>query len=336
MVDPVNDTDFWTVQEYAASPVGDPAVNNSGRWGVWWGKIIASTPANDNFASATTLTGLDGTNNSTLFRATKETSEPNHAGIAGGRSIWFTWTPATNGWVSFDTLQSTNEIDTMIGVYTGIAVNSLTTIASNDDYRFRLRSFVYFNANAGTTYRIAVDAKDTSSEAADAITLVWHESIPPWFVAQPFDDDILAGDTLILTSLAVGQPSPTYQWQTNNINISGATYKNYTNTNPQSATTNAPTSYNYTVMAINTSGSVTSMVARVTVYPSATAILSDYGYLSGDNFKLTVTGIPGYNYIVQASTDFTNWISLHTNTSSFNYTNSVSTNYPYRFFRSIY
>lgn len=336
MVDPTNDTDFWTIQEYAALPSGDPTVNNSGRWGVWWGKVVPSTPANDNFANATTLTGIDGTNNGTLYRATKETGEPNHAGITGGRSIWFNWTPSTNGWVSFDTLQSTYEPDTLIGVYTGSAVNSLTTIASNDDYRSGPRSFVYFNATAATTYRIAVDAKGSSSEIGDAITLVWHQSIPPWFVEQPFDDNILAGDTLILTSLAVGQPAPTYQWQTNNVNISGATYANYTNTNPQSATTNAPTTYNYTAIASNSSGNVTSLVARVTVYPSATAIMSDYGYLTGDKFKLTVTGIPGYNYIVQATTDFTNWVSLQTNTSSFSYTNGVTTNYPYRFFRSIY
>ena len=336
MVDPVNDADFWTIQEYAATPADPSYVNNNGRWGVWWGKIVASTPANDNFANATTLTGIEGTNNSTLFRATREKDESNHAGVVGGRSIWFNWTPATNGWVAFDTLQSTTEINTMIGVYTGSGVNALTEIASNDDYRFRPRSFVYFNAIAATTYRIAVDAKDSSSEVADAITLVWHQSIPPWFVAQPFDVHILAGSTLVLTSMAVGQPPPIYQWQTNGVNISSATHANYTNTNPQSTTTNAPTTRAYTAIASNSSGSRTSLVAHVTVYPSATATLSEHAYLSGNKFKLTVTGIPGYNYIVQATTNFTNWVSLHTNTSSFSYTNDASTNYLYRFFRSIY
>lgn len=35
VVDPVNDTDLWTIQEYAASPV-----SGSDRWGTWWGKIV--------------------------------------------------------------------------------------------------------------------------------------------------------------------------------------------------------------------------------------------------------------------------------------------------------
>lgn len=120
------------------------------------------------------------------------------------------------------------------------------------------------------------------------------------------------------------------------MNISSATHANYTNTNPQSTTTNAPTTRAYTAIASNSSGSRTSLVAHVTVYPSATATLSEHAYLSGNKFKLTVTGIPGYNYIVQATTNFTNWVSLHTNTSSFSYTNDASTNYLYRFFRSIY
>jgi len=338
MVDPANDTDFWTVQEYAADAIGDVTANGSGRFGVWWGKVVASTPANNDFANATTLTNWHGTNISTLFRATKEADESYHAGDPGKRSIWFNWTPATNGWVSFDTLSSTNEIDTMIGVYTGSTVssNSLTTIAPNDDYRFRPRSFVYFNATAGTTYHIAVDAKDASVEVPDIITLIWNQSVPPKFAAEPFDKDILAGDTLILTSVAIGQPAPTYQWKTNNVNISGATFANYTNTNPQSATTNAPTAYDYTVVASNSSGSLTSGIAKVTVYPSATAIMDGLAYLTGDKFRFTVTGIPGYNYIVQGTTDYTNWVSLTTNTSSFSYTNIVSTNYPIRFFRSIY
>ena len=34
LVDPVNNTDFWTIQEYASSPV-----SGSDRWGTWWGKI---------------------------------------------------------------------------------------------------------------------------------------------------------------------------------------------------------------------------------------------------------------------------------------------------------
>ena len=39
MTDPLNDTDLWTIQEYAASPV-----SGSDRWGTWWGRV--SPPVN--------------------------------------------------------------------------------------------------------------------------------------------------------------------------------------------------------------------------------------------------------------------------------------------------
>jgi hypothetical protein len=39
VVDPVNDRCFWTIQEYAALPFGNPEQDGSGRWGTWWGKI---------------------------------------------------------------------------------------------------------------------------------------------------------------------------------------------------------------------------------------------------------------------------------------------------------
>jgi hypothetical protein len=39
VVDPVDDLTLWTIQEYAAAPVGSPKTNGSGRWGTWWGRI---------------------------------------------------------------------------------------------------------------------------------------------------------------------------------------------------------------------------------------------------------------------------------------------------------
>jgi len=43
VVDPISDIDFWTVQEYAASPVCNP---ESGCWGVWWAfvRLTVTTP----------------------------------------------------------------------------------------------------------------------------------------------------------------------------------------------------------------------------------------------------------------------------------------------------
>lgn len=114
----------------------------------------SSAPANDHFASATAL-GASGALTATNVNATKQAGEPNHAGFAGGHSIWYRWTAPGNGPVSVDTFGS--NFDTMLGIYIGTAVDALTTVASNDDAPNTIHSRVTFNATGGVVYRIAVD-----------------------------------------------------------------------------------------------------------------------------------------------------------------------------------
>ncbi|HEX6622176.1 MAG TPA: lamin tail domain-containing protein, partial [Pyrinomonadaceae bacterium] len=48
VVDPVNDRDLWTVQEYAQLRVGTTGQgSNDSRWGTWWAKITAPAGAGD-------------------------------------------------------------------------------------------------------------------------------------------------------------------------------------------------------------------------------------------------------------------------------------------------
>ena len=113
-------------------------------------------PANDAFAAAQVLTGplpisVPGTN----VNATKETGEPNHAGNTGGRSVWYRWTPDTTTVVYAETCAPTG-LDTLLGVYTGTAVNALTAVAGDND-SCGDRSRVAFTAVAGTPYHLAVD-----------------------------------------------------------------------------------------------------------------------------------------------------------------------------------
>jgi YidC/Oxa1 family membrane protein insertase len=85
---------------------------------------------------------------------TKEPGEPNHAGGAGGSSAWYHWKPSTTENVVIETCGST--LDTLLGVYKGDSVNSLTEVAS-DDNACGEQSKVGFTAQRGTTYDIAVD-----------------------------------------------------------------------------------------------------------------------------------------------------------------------------------
>jgi hypothetical protein len=111
---------------------------------------------NDRFVNAQLLSGLPVSTNGTNVGAGKEPGEPNHGNNAGGSSVWWRWVAPADGAVSVDSAGS--GFDTTLGVYTGGSVESLTTIASNDDYvGLGLQSRVQFQAIAGTTYYIAVD-----------------------------------------------------------------------------------------------------------------------------------------------------------------------------------
>ena len=99
--------------------------------------------------------------------ATKEAGEPNHAGVSGGHSVWYTWTPAKSTAVTIDTAGSA--YDTTLAVYTGSSVSALAKVAANDDASSSLRtSRVRFSATGGRVYRIAVDGY---SSATGALTL---------------------------------------------------------------------------------------------------------------------------------------------------------------------
>lgn len=117
----------------------------------------AGSVSNDAFAQRTTITGSTANVTGSNVGATKETSEPNHAGNSGGHSVWWTWTAPAGGNVTITTTGS--NFDTLLGAYTGTSVSGLTTKASNDDDASAggACSKVSFAVTSGTTYQIAVD-----------------------------------------------------------------------------------------------------------------------------------------------------------------------------------
>lgn len=114
------------------------------------------------------------------------------------------------------------------------------------------------------------------------------------FYLQPSSQTATTGSTVTFSAAATGGPAPTYQWQKNSTNISGATSQALTLTNVQS--TDAAT---YTVKATNSpSGSavvVTSNSATLTVTgslgtsPIFTLQPASLGVRPGDMTTLSVT-----------------------------------------------
>lgn len=117
--------------------------------------VVVASSNNDNFAGAAPLGGASGSVTGTNAGATKEPNEPAHAGNAGGKSVWYTWTATADGTFTFDTNGSS--FDTLLGVYTGSSVAGLTQIVANDDAGSISTSSASFNADVGTVYYIAVD-----------------------------------------------------------------------------------------------------------------------------------------------------------------------------------
>ena len=144
-----------------------------------------AVPANDNFASAQVITGCSGSVGGTNVGASGQAGEQNHSPDGGGgrRSVWYSWQAPGSGSVTFTTAGS--RYDTVMGVYTGSAVNSITVVTqlngspgkADDNSGEDKTSTVSFNATAGTTYRIAVDGYDNNSGGDfGPITLNWNAS----------------------------------------------------------------------------------------------------------------------------------------------------------------
>jgi hypothetical protein len=89
---------------------------------------------------------------------------------------------------------------------------------------------------------------------------------------------------------------------------------------------------NYSVVANNMAGSITSTLATLTVL-IPTGILSGPTFTAGGDFQFNVAGKPGSNYVVEGSTNLAEWFPLLTNTSPFTFTDAKAVNLPTRFYR---
>lgn len=193
---------------------------------------LLSLPASDNFASRGILLGLGATEASNV-NATREPGEPNHAGVPGGKSVWFTWTPLLSGVATFSTAGSS--FDTLLAVYTGNSVSNLTEVASDDDAGGYYTSQVMFNAVAGTTYAIAIDgAYGASGNIVLNSSLDLLGAPVPKITAQPNNQVVGFGGTANFSVQATGS-SLSYQWYFNGAAIPGATLSSLQVTNVQAA-----------------------------------------------------------------------------------------------------
>jgi len=96
------------------------------------GLLVTTGRAQMSFATAQVLTGNWGsvTNDNT---PANPTGAPNTAGFPTNAPIWYQWTAPANGEVELDTVGTTNILDTVLAVYMGNSLTSLSQVAANDD-----------------------------------------------------------------------------------------------------------------------------------------------------------------------------------------------------------
>lgn len=218
--------------------------------------ISAASATNDIFANRIALTGSSVTAIGNNAAATKETGEPNHAGVVGGKSVWWTWTAPSAGTVTIDTTGST--FDTLLAVYTGTKVSALTAVtngSNNNDPSGGTTSKVTFAVTAGKVYQIAVDG---NAGASGGIAL--HLNLVPAAPAAPSGvaaSDGTFSDKVQVTWTAVSGATAYDVWR-NTSNASGTATKinaaDVTGASYDDTTAVAGTTYYYWVKARNAGG----------------------------------------------------------------------------------
>jgi hypothetical protein len=257
-------------------------------------------PANNHFTNAWTLSGtFVSTNGSTSLPsdATKEPGEPNHASFPGGRSVWFNWTAPTGGPTRISTAGST--FNTLLAVYTGSAVNALTSIAANDNFAGQGNtSRVDFNAEPGVTYRIALDGRNNSGTGAQSGSYVLTlQMLGTLVITSPTNNTLaLAGAPVpVLVNASTPNPPITRMDFYRGTNL----FVSLTNEPFMAVLRDAPTGTNRlsVIMTDSAQRSLTSAVVNVLVLNSGTTILipaSGATFLNTNPITVTAIGhIPG-------------------------------------------
>jgi hypothetical protein len=249
--------------------------------------FAASTSGfSDNFTNRGVLNGYSNFVTGANSGYTKEQGEPPHADRKGTHSAWLSWIAPDAGTCVMDTLGS--GFDTVLAVYIGNTVSNLSLVANNDDAGGGSQSQVSFVAVANVAYQIAVDGYGSN----DFGSIVFHQDLSnglPTIVIQPQSQVVVAGSNAMFSVTGRGASPLGYQWYFNGAVLNGATGATFQVTGAQ------PTNEgNYFVVVSNSLGSVTSIMAGLTVLVPPSILVQPQGQ-SVDvgvavQFSVTATG----------------------------------------------
>ncbi|MFM2082515.1 MAG: hypothetical protein RL380_1206, partial [Verrucomicrobiota bacterium] len=160
-------------------------------------------------------------------------------GTTNGNSAWIFCTIDTNCYVNANATAGASQLLWQFG-------NSNATASAAVSF--------------GNLITLSNDTRLTAVTNATTWLNGWTPALAPNITTQPVSTSGGVGENTTFTVTATGIPDPTYQWQFNGTDISGATGTSLTLN-----TLSNGNAGNYTVIAANASGSVTSSVAALTV-----------------------------------------------------------------------
>ena len=175
------------------------------------------------------------------------TSQPGSQTVTAGQTATFSVTASGTAPLSYQWKKNGTNIS-------GATSASYTTPATT-------------TGDSGSSFTVTVSNTAGSVTSGAATLTVTSAAVAPSITSQPTNKTVTAGQTATFVVTANGTAPLSYQWKKNGTNISGATSASYTTP----ATTTGDSGSSFTVTVSNTTGSVTSNAATLTVSPAAVA-----------------------------------------------------------------
>lgn len=147
------------------------------------------------------------------------------------------------------------------------------------------------------------------AHACQSVTLSW----------DPSSDTNVAGFKIYYGTTSQNYPNVVVAGNTNSVTITGL---------------KAGTTYYFAATSYNAAGTESALSNEASyAVPGIAATLTSASSANGQ-FSFTVTGTAGQQYVVQASTDLVNWVSVQTNAAPFVFVDPDAASFNQRFYRT--
>ncbi|MDQ8188126.1 S8 family serine peptidase [Pelagicoccus sp. SDUM812002] len=177
---------------------------------------ITIAPQNDDFRNPLSLSPAAFSHRGSNRAASTQANEaPIHISAAGS-TVWFRWTPSSDGPFYLSLSQATGRM--FARVFTGTEISNLSPVESIFEPLSQANQL--FEASAGAHYFFAIDSQ---SPLGSTFLLEGAFANEPKLIAQPSDQLVNIGDSTSFTVSAFGLGTPTIQWLKDGSPINGAT-----------------------------------------------------------------------------------------------------------------